>query len=174
MKDLNDRELATILAGLRLFQRRRKEGSAFHFENDVRPLNDEEIDALCEELNCRDAGDSEIDDCNVTIAERRGWYAFNRVLGHPAGPVADTIIVTAVAPGQEGGSALLDIPAGGTVTLYWGGGTEIFHLDGVRAASDVTRTGDRTLAFTCGKEVLFLARLYEEQKVGQVVCERIR
>jgi hypothetical protein len=57
MKDLTSRELATVLAALRLFQR---EGIGSHHEladhfADVRPLTDPQIDALCERLNVADA-----------------------------------------------------------------------------------------------------------------------
>jgi len=44
----NRRELATILAALRLFQKQHPDTE--HFE-DVEPLNDDEIDSLCERLN---------------------------------------------------------------------------------------------------------------------------
>jgi hypothetical protein len=51
MKKLNDRELATVLAALRTAQEDRPIFEQMpHFE-DVEPLDDDEIDALCEELN---------------------------------------------------------------------------------------------------------------------------
>lgn len=64
---LLDREVATLLAALRLFQERRAEGESMpHFfgtspdEPGVEVLNDEEIDNLCEEINNGD--DNRVDD----------------------------------------------------------------------------------------------------------------
>jgi hypothetical protein len=55
MNKLTDRELATVLAALRLFQRQRggfnRPEWGEHFV-EVRPLTDRQIDALCERLNC--------------------------------------------------------------------------------------------------------------------------
>lgn len=48
----NHRELATILAALRLFQEQRP--NTEHFE-EVEPLNNDEIDTLCERLNASPA-----------------------------------------------------------------------------------------------------------------------
>jgi len=56
--ELTGKELATVLAALRLFQTRRPEGEAMvHFRAlpgwpGHQPLNDEEIEELCERLNC--------------------------------------------------------------------------------------------------------------------------
>jgi hypothetical protein len=56
-RDLSDRELATVLAALRHWQRQRERtpgalpGGPHHFE-DVTPLSAQEIDELCERLNC--------------------------------------------------------------------------------------------------------------------------
>jgi len=51
MHVFTDKQTATLLAALRLFQRNRKDGEAMpHFE-DEEPLNDEEIDALSESIN---------------------------------------------------------------------------------------------------------------------------
>ena len=52
---LTDRETATMLAALRHYQHntefdQRQEGSPEHFE-DQEPLDDEEIDNLCEKIN---------------------------------------------------------------------------------------------------------------------------
>jgi hypothetical protein len=48
---LSDRELATVLAALRLAQQDRAGLESMpHFE-DVEPLSNEEIDELCERLN---------------------------------------------------------------------------------------------------------------------------
>jgi hypothetical protein len=48
---LTKRETATLLAALRLFQNRRAEGERMpHFEDEV-PLDDLEIDDLCERIN---------------------------------------------------------------------------------------------------------------------------
>jgi hypothetical protein len=54
MYQLSDREIATILAALRHWQAtvNNAERNAFpHFTEDIEPLSDEEIDALCELLN---------------------------------------------------------------------------------------------------------------------------
>lgn len=53
---LSDRELATVLAALRFWQRALAENEdeapvADHFVEDIRPLSCEEIDELCERLN---------------------------------------------------------------------------------------------------------------------------
>lgn len=53
---INDRHVATILAALRLLQRLtddRGRGSLGHFE-DCTPLDDDEIDELCETIDTRD------------------------------------------------------------------------------------------------------------------------
>ncbi len=52
---LDDRELATVLVALRSFQLDMQNGEfrAREMEHlDFEPLNDTEIDALCERLNC--------------------------------------------------------------------------------------------------------------------------
>ena len=54
---LSDRELATVLAALRFWQQQLDESEGEppirdHFENEITPLSVEEIDALCERLNC--------------------------------------------------------------------------------------------------------------------------
>lgn len=54
MYQLSDRKIATILAALRHWQAtvNDDERNAFpHFYEDIEPLSDEEIDALCELLN---------------------------------------------------------------------------------------------------------------------------
>ena len=54
--ELNDQELATVLAALRLFQRHRVEAErSIHFcatRDSPQPLTNEQIDELCERLNC--------------------------------------------------------------------------------------------------------------------------
>jgi len=54
--ELNDQELATVLAALRLFQQHRDEAvGCVHFcatKDSPQPLTDEQIDELCERLNC--------------------------------------------------------------------------------------------------------------------------
>lgn len=60
---LNDRELATVLAALRHWQDDIPEGDREgfdHFDEKLTPLNDDEIDKLCEALNS--------DDDNVVVA----------------------------------------------------------------------------------------------------------
>ncbi len=55
---LSDRELATVLAALRYWQRQSSKAvdaallSPDHFEESCTPLTDREIDGLCERLNC--------------------------------------------------------------------------------------------------------------------------
>lgn len=55
---LTDRELATVLAALRYFQQDLTENedegpiSPDHFTEQITPLSVDEIDALCERLNC--------------------------------------------------------------------------------------------------------------------------
>lgn len=49
---LNDRKLATVLAALRMFQAH-PAGWMEHF-TDVKPLTNDDIDALCEEINTTD------------------------------------------------------------------------------------------------------------------------
>ena len=51
MTTFDDRELATVLAALRHFQKRAMVEYPDHFF-DVDPLDDSEIDALCERINC--------------------------------------------------------------------------------------------------------------------------
>lgn len=52
---LNDRELATVLAALRLFQEQDADDRAdSEYFADVKPLTDDQIDALCERLNLAD------------------------------------------------------------------------------------------------------------------------
>jgi hypothetical protein len=57
---LTDRELATLLAALRTWQRTVAEEhaqelvSSSHFEDGISPLTAEEIDELCERLNFSD------------------------------------------------------------------------------------------------------------------------
>jgi hypothetical protein len=54
---LTKRETATILAALRLFQKRRAEGERMpHFEDEL-PLDDLEIDELCERINTAHEGE---------------------------------------------------------------------------------------------------------------------
>jgi hypothetical protein len=48
-RELNERELATVLAALRIFQRD-PDPTMEHFD-EVEPLSADEIDELCEELN---------------------------------------------------------------------------------------------------------------------------
>jgi hypothetical protein len=49
---MTERETATVLAALRLFQEQREHAEHLpHFNDDVVPLDDREIDALCERLN---------------------------------------------------------------------------------------------------------------------------
>jgi hypothetical protein len=53
---LSRREVATILAALRYWQGDTDEDERDgydHFEDDITPLDDDEIDALCETINCR-------------------------------------------------------------------------------------------------------------------------
>jgi hypothetical protein len=61
MVGLTDRELATVLAALRYWQQDllANEGEppiSEHFEGGNTPLDAEEIDELCERLNCGAAG----------------------------------------------------------------------------------------------------------------------
>jgi hypothetical protein len=54
MYQFTDHDLATILAALRHWQATVSDGerNAFpHFAEDIEPLSDEEIDALCEVMN---------------------------------------------------------------------------------------------------------------------------
>ena len=58
--NLNQREIATVLAALRFFQanfydtQQMKEEMPFHFQSDqpLQPLDHEEIDNLCKQINC--------------------------------------------------------------------------------------------------------------------------
>lgn len=52
---LSDQELATVLSALRLWQHylpANRESFRGHFPEGVRPLTSDEIDELCERLNC--------------------------------------------------------------------------------------------------------------------------
>jgi hypothetical protein len=55
---LSPRELATVLAALRYWQRQLADGedgssiSLYHFTESVTPLSTTEIDEFCERLNC--------------------------------------------------------------------------------------------------------------------------
>lgn len=57
LTNLTKRETATLLAALRFFQAnfndtdQMKEEMSFHFQ-DNEPLDHEEIDSLCEQINC--------------------------------------------------------------------------------------------------------------------------
>jgi ribosomal protein S27AE len=50
MRNLTDRELATVLAALRISQNHPAGWMSDHF-SEVKPLTNDDIDALCEELN---------------------------------------------------------------------------------------------------------------------------
>jgi hypothetical protein len=54
---MNKRETATVLAALRTFQKEHEgyRNAMPHFE-EVKPLNDEEIDTLCEQINLGEKG----------------------------------------------------------------------------------------------------------------------
>jgi len=52
----DERELATILAALRLFQSRKKAPKSMEHFQDCTPLTASEIDALCERLSIADFG----------------------------------------------------------------------------------------------------------------------
>jgi hypothetical protein len=49
--ELSKRDLATVLCALRLFQRYGERQCSEHFAG-IEPLSNEEIDELCERLNC--------------------------------------------------------------------------------------------------------------------------
>lgn len=55
---LNKQELATVLAALRFWQSGTIEENRCdfeHFDSNTTPLDDDEIDDLCERINCGDA-----------------------------------------------------------------------------------------------------------------------
>jgi len=49
--NLNDREVATVLHALRSLQFGCNSDECDHFDDNVEPLNSDEIDALCERIN---------------------------------------------------------------------------------------------------------------------------
>ena len=68
---LTYRELSTILAALRLFQSERDWGRDLPHFDDCTPLDDAEIDELCERLNCdvevTDGPDEDCGSCGVHL-----------------------------------------------------------------------------------------------------------
>jgi hypothetical protein len=73
---VNDRELATVLAALRHWQRLLANLSAVnelpHFDTWT-PLNDDEVDELCERLNIEQAQTKPLAPLNLTAARSNTW-----------------------------------------------------------------------------------------------------
>jgi hypothetical protein len=76
---LNDRELATVLAALRLFQSR--PCNMPHFE-DVTPLDTGEIDSLCERINCNGDGQATTAKMAFLVVQEGGSSTEMYVTGH--------------------------------------------------------------------------------------------
>lgn len=81
---INERELATVLAALRSWQERGDPGGFYseYFE-EYEPLSEDEIDDLCERLNCSDLIDEALEyeaeafdnDEEVNGADLVDWFA---------------------------------------------------------------------------------------------------